>query len=127
MLTRLEEFETLTEMVRNNELQNTEEYIPDMLAYKEDLQLLCSRVDRLQAFLARVKQDLEKVEYNIDLAEANAGTSDGKLKNILKPLFFKKPDSAAARHVKSPVYEAPEIFKTSNYFPSDDDNFTSNS
>lgn len=121
MLTRLEEFETLTEMVRSNELQNVEEYIPDMLAHREDLTLLCNRVDRLQVFLVRVKQDLEKVEHNIELAEANV---EGKFKNILKPLFFKKQDSTA---VKSPVYEAPEIFETSKYFPPDDDNAASNS
>jgi hypothetical protein len=45
-------------------------------------------VDRLETFLNRVKQDLDVVESHMDAAEADVGNTNGKFKNILKPLFF---------------------------------------
>jgi hypothetical protein len=44
-------------------------------------------VDRLETFVSRVKQDLDVVESHMDAAEADVGSTNGKLKNILKPLF----------------------------------------
>jgi hypothetical protein len=35
-----------------------------------------------------VKHDLDVVESHVDAAEVDLGSTDGKLKNILKPLFF---------------------------------------
>ncbi|KDR23558.1 biogenesis of lysosome-related organelles complex 1 subunit 4 [Zootermopsis nevadensis] len=117
MLTRLEEFESLMEMVQTNGLHSLDGSVPNILSYKDRLTALCGRVDRLETFLNHVKQDLDVVESHMETAEADVGNSDGKLKNILKPLFFKKSDPV----VSSPVYEVPEIFKTSNFFPPDED------
>jgi hypothetical protein len=62
--------------------------VPNILLYKDRLKSLCDRVDRLEVFLNRVKQDLDVVESHVDAAEVDLGSTDGKLKNILKPLFF---------------------------------------
>jgi hypothetical protein len=62
--------------------------MPNIIMYKDRLRVLCDHVDRLEAFLTRVKQDLDVVESQMDAAEADVGNTDGKLKNILKPLFF---------------------------------------
>ncbi|XP_023713009.1 biogenesis of lysosome-related organelles complex 1 subunit 4 isoform X2 [Cryptotermes secundus] len=116
MLTRLEEFESLMEMVQTNGLHSLDGSVPNILLYKDRLRALCNRVDRLETFLNRVKHDLDVVESHMDAAEADVGNTNGKFKNILKPLFFKKPDKA----VRSPVYEAPEIFRTSDFFLPDE-------
>jgi len=62
--------------------------VPNILLYKDRFKSLCDRVDRLEVFLNRVKHDIDVVESHVDAAEADFGNTDGKLKNILKPLFF---------------------------------------
>ena len=73
--------------VRCNGLYSLDGSIPDILLYKEKLQVLCNQVDRLEAFESRVKQDIELVEAQMDAAEVDIGSTDGKLKNIFRPLF----------------------------------------
>ncbi|KAJ9584048.1 hypothetical protein L9F63_021605, partial [Diploptera punctata] len=119
MLTRLEEFESLMEMVRCNGLYSLDGSIPDLLLYKDKLQMLCNQVDSLEAFVNRVKQDIDLVESQMDAAEVDVGNTDGKLKNILRPLFSKISDAPTPRPARSPVYETPQLFKTSNFFHSE--------
>lgn len=74
--------------VQTNGLHSLDGSVPNILSYKDRLTALCGRVDRLETFLNHVKQDLDVVESHMETAEADVGNSDGKLKNILKPLFF---------------------------------------
>jgi hypothetical protein len=74
--------------VQTNGLHGLDGSVPDMLLYQDRLRTLCSRVDRLEMFVSRVKQDLDVVESHMDAAEADVGSSNGTFKNILKPLFF---------------------------------------
>ncbi|XP_046391160.1 biogenesis of lysosome-related organelles complex 1 subunit 4 [Ischnura elegans] len=120
MLTRLEEFETLVDMVQEDEGKCLGSNIPEIFTANKELEKVFEKIDRLEAFVGRVKHDLDIVESHLDEAEAEAGT-DGTLKNILKPLLFMKTEmSSAAKKVKSPVYEAHDIFKTDQFFHPDD-------
>lgn len=74
--------------VQTNGLHSLDGSVPNILLYKDRLRALCNRVDRLETFLNRVKHDLDVVESHMDAAEADVGNTNGKLKNILKPLFF---------------------------------------
>jgi hypothetical protein len=74
--------------VQTNGLHSLDGSVPNILLYKERLTALCDRVDRLETFLNRVKQDLDVVESQMDAAESDVGNTDGKLKSMLKPLFF---------------------------------------
>ncbi|KAG8223891.1 hypothetical protein J437_LFUL004727 [Ladona fulva] len=120
MLTRLEEFETLVQEDGGKCIGKT---IPEIDAANKGLLSLFEKIDSLEVFVARVKHDLDVVESHLDAAEAEAGT-EGTLKNILKPLLFMKSDmTSSAKKVKSPVYEAHDIFKTDQFFhPQDDQN-----
>jgi hypothetical protein len=62
--------------------------VPNIMLYKDRLKPLCDQVDGLEIFLNRVKHDLDVVESHVVAAEADLGSTDGKLKNIFKPLFF---------------------------------------
>jgi hypothetical protein len=79
---------SLSLQVQTNGLHSLDGSVPNMLLYKDRLRTLCDRVDRLETFLNRVKQDIDVVESHMDAAEADVGNTDGKFRNILKPLFF---------------------------------------
>ncbi|XP_049828798.1 biogenesis of lysosome-related organelles complex 1 subunit 4 isoform X2 [Schistocerca gregaria] len=115
MLTRLEEFESLMDMVRTDVTQSAVATVPDIVARKSELRTLCDRIDCLEALVTRVRRDLDTVESQLDTAEATVG-GEGVIRNMLKPLFFKKSDPLS-RAASSPPYQPPEIFKTGDYFP----------
>ena len=73
--------------VRCNGLYSLNGSIPDLLQYKTKLEGLCNQIDKLEAFVNRVKQDIDLIETQMDAAEVDIGTNDGKLKNIFRPLF----------------------------------------
>ena len=58
MLTRLEEFQSLMHMVQTGRLHSLNGTVSNILLYKDKLESLCDRVDRLEVFLNRVKHDL---------------------------------------------------------------------
>ncbi|XP_047114203.1 biogenesis of lysosome-related organelles complex 1 subunit 4 isoform X2 [Schistocerca piceifrons] len=88
MLTRLEEFESLMDMVRTDVTQSAVATVPDIVACKSELRTLCDRIDCLEALVTRVRRDLDTVESQLDTAEATVG-GEGVIRNMLKPLFFK--------------------------------------
>ncbi|KAK7869030.1 hypothetical protein R5R35_002980 [Gryllus longicercus] len=118
LLTRLEEFESLITMVQANGSQCLKNLVPDVVMCIDNLQTLCDRVDSLDTFVQQIRHDLDAVESQMDVAEADIGCAEGKLKSFLKPLFFKKSDPST-RTVKSPAYKPPDIFNTSNFFQPD--------
>ncbi|XP_046996417.1 biogenesis of lysosome-related organelles complex 1 subunit 4 isoform X3 [Schistocerca americana] len=89
MLTRLEEFESLMDMVRTDVTQSAVATVPDIVACKSELRTLCDRIDCLEALVTRVRRDLDTVESQLDTAEATVG-GEGVIRNMLKPLFFLK-------------------------------------
>ena len=46
------------------------------------------RIDHLEQFIARVNFDMDVIESQVETAEAVIGNSEGRLKSLLKPLFF---------------------------------------
>ncbi|XP_047114204.1 biogenesis of lysosome-related organelles complex 1 subunit 4 isoform X3 [Schistocerca piceifrons] len=120
MLTRLEEFESLMDMVRTDVTQSAVATVPDIVACKSELRTLCDRIDCLEALVTRVRRDLDTVESQLDTAEATVG-GEGVIRNMLKPLFFFKKSDPLSRAASSPPYQPPEIFKTDDYFPKTED------
>nr|CAD7461830.1 unnamed protein product [Timema tahoe] len=116
ILTRLEEFESLVDMVKNDPSYDLSQPVIDIAACKEELNALCERIDSLETFVGKVSRDMDVVESHLDAAKAEIGGSDETFKNMLKPLFFKKPDPAPPVPTKSPSYEPPKLFRTADYF-----------
>lgn len=51
--------------------------------------MLCQRIHKLDEMSKRVLEDVESLEVEVNNAEANlTNNTEGKLKNILKPLLF---------------------------------------
>ncbi|CAG2056259.1 unnamed protein product [Timema podura] len=120
ILTRLEEFESLVDMVKNDPSYDLSQPVIDIAACKEELNALCERIDSLETFVGKVSRDMDVVESHLDAAKAEIGGSDETFKNMLKPLFFRTLDSAITR--ASPRYqegygvEPPLLYSSSSSF-----------
>lgn len=116
-LTRLEEFKSIIEMMRadTNYL-----VVENILSRREELFALCERVHKLEALVSRVQQDVIVIETQVIEAEQDIKcNSEGKLRSMLRPLLFMKPDllPSTQRNNRLPPYLPPDIFKTSDFFP----------
>ncbi|XP_063235349.1 biogenesis of lysosome-related organelles complex 1 subunit 4 isoform X1 [Bacillus rossius redtenbacheri] len=116
ILTRLEEFKSLVEMVKHDDGYQMSEPMAHLSSCRSELDCLAARIDSLGLLVERARLDVDSVERDLNSAEAEMGSSDGKLRNMLKPLFFKKSEQVVAKPSKSPLYEPSEIFSTSEFF-----------
>ncbi|RZF34544.1 hypothetical protein LSTR_LSTR013258 [Laodelphax striatellus] len=117
MLTRLEEFQSVLEMVQTEAC--SEQIKKEVLARSGDVDALCGRVDRLEAFVQRVERDLNAVETLVQRAESELTRDNRPGLQRLIPTFFKKKEPSLATGSGSQLasFAPPEIFKTSDYFP----------
>ncbi|KAL0279898.1 UNVERIFIED_CONTAM: hypothetical protein PYX00_001361 [Menopon gallinae] len=121
MLTRLDEFENLVNMVRTDGQLCVDLSIPQILKCKQTLDCLCGRIDNLEQFVNRVKSDMEIVESQVEEAEQDVGQNVRSFKNIFKPLFFQSAETPPRRSGRTPTYEPPTLFSTSSYFTPEED------
>lgn len=82
---------------------------------------MCSKIDRLERFVAVVNGNLVTLEQHVSKAESELGVNALGLKGLLKPILDgiakKRSDSTSIdTDVQTIVYEAPLIFQTEDYF-----------
>ncbi|CAH0383553.1 unnamed protein product [Bemisia tabaci] len=124
MLTRLEEFSGIMNMMSVEVQKCADTCIPDLHRIRIQLMEFFRQIHMLEALVGRVHQDLNVVESQVMEAELDIGVSDGLFKNILKPFFSSKstdrsrnePTSSTTKKSQI-VYIPPAIFKTSDFFP----------
>ncbi|XP_076325253.1 biogenesis of lysosome-related organelles complex 1 subunit 4 isoform X3 [Tachypleus tridentatus] len=92
-------------------LSNT---LPLIYAKSLELEKIFERIDKLEAFIEVVRQNLDVMEEKVIGAEYLLGGSSVKkfFSSLPKPIFSKKSSNQDRRLVK---YEPPEIFSTSDY------------
>ncbi|XP_063235350.1 uncharacterized protein LOC134538194 isoform X2 [Bacillus rossius redtenbacheri] len=108
--------ETLKTRVKHDDGYQMSEPMAHLSSCRSELDCLAARIDSLGLLVERARLDVDSVERDLNSAEAEMGSSDGKLRNMLKPLFFKKSEQVVAKPSKSPLYEPSEIFSTSEFF-----------
>ncbi|XP_055610276.1 biogenesis of lysosome-related organelles complex 1 subunit 4 [Uranotaenia lowii] len=121
MLLRLEEFEALLELTKAQRSVAVQQNIGTIVAMKPEFDELCSRIDQLERFVAMVSKNLEAVEKQVQIAEEELDIPDKTINVLLKSLnIFSKPKTLERQTNRnaSGVYQAPTIFKTSDYFGS---------
>lgn len=119
-LTRLEEFKSIIEMMRTD---TNYVVVENILSRRGELLALCEKVHKLEALVSRVHQDVNVIETQVMEAEQDIKyNSEGKLRSMLRPLLFMKPDllPSTPRSNRLPPYLPPDIFKTSDFFPASD-------
>ncbi|XP_014670213.1 PREDICTED: biogenesis of lysosome-related organelles complex 1 subunit 4-like [Priapulus caudatus] len=126
MLTRLEEFSSLLDIVRADSALCLEETMPRILAKRREMEQVFASVDQLEAFVATVRLNLQQLEEAVEKAESER-SSLGSIKKVLSstlPSFLSRiPSGAGAasttRVQRARRYVAPPVFSTDSYFQKD--------
>lgn len=123
MLTRLEEFETLMNVMQSGQDDSSAKAFAKILQCKPEIDILNNRVNYLHIFVNKVNDDMTLLERQVEAAEIQLGIPDASIKSLLKPFLAKitKEPVPTTNHVKpGSNYTKPALFKTSEYFPHDD-------
>ncbi|XP_065090134.1 uncharacterized protein LOC135711266 [Ochlerotatus camptorhynchus] len=119
MLLRMEEFENILELVKEESSLAVQQNIPRIAAMKPEFDSLCDRLDALERFVAMVSKNLDVVERQVQIAEEELDIPDKTINVLLKSLniFGKpKPTEKQTNRNANGMYDPPAIFKTDNYF-----------
>ncbi|XP_037651423.1 biogenesis of lysosome-related organelles complex 1 subunit 4 [Sebastes umbrosus] len=121
MLTRVDEFVGMLDMIRNDTSQIVNENLPQIQQKSDEMRQIYRRIDKLEAFVKMVGANVTAMEEQVTQAEGDLGTLPGAFKKILRtmsvPGFLNKPASPRrlAPHQRQ---EIPSVFRTDDYFTS---------
>ena len=119
MILRLEEFESLLNMLKND-TRETRQFPSQLLGFREEFKEICQRVDSFQDLLKIIHQNLTNLERQVETAAEELGYSETGLRGLLKPLFKapKKVGEVPATNLDGQGNFVPvEIFRAADYFP----------
>ncbi|KAL8616353.1 hypothetical protein ACOMHN_032207 [Nucella lapillus] len=113
MLTKLEEFCGLVDMIRSDTSLCLAKTMPEIQSRCQEMQDMFGRIDRLEAFVAVVKKDVTTMEECVTKAEndLNSGTLIKRLSSLVSS---KKSSSSAPKAQFTP----PHIFRMEHYLGS---------
>uniref|UniRef100_A0A8C6WEI2 Biogenesis of lysosomal organelles complex-1, subunit 4, cappuccino n=1 Tax=Neogobius melanostomus TaxID=47308 RepID=A0A8C6WEI2_9GOBI len=119
MLTRVDEFVGMLDMIRNDTSQIVNENLPQIQQKSEEMRQIYRRIDKLEAFVKMVGANVNAMEEQVTQAEGELGTLPGAFKKILRvtvPSFLNK-QSSPRRPAAHQRQEVPSVFQTDDYFP----------
>ncbi|XP_067651272.1 biogenesis of lysosome-related organelles complex 1 subunit 4-like [Haliotis asinina] len=114
MLTKLDEFCGLVDMIRSDTTLCLNKTVPDIQSKCAEMEAIFEKIDKLEAFVGVVKQSVGKMDELVSKAEDDFGSIGGfmkKISSIVSPKRSQDPD----RRSKQPGFVQPEIFNTSDY------------
>ncbi|XP_029370367.1 biogenesis of lysosome-related organelles complex 1 subunit 4 [Echeneis naucrates] len=119
MLTRVDEFVGMLDMIRNDTSQIVNENLPQIQQKSGEMRQIYRRIDKLEAFVKMVGANVSAMEEQVTQAEGESGTLPGAFKKILRsvPSFLNKPASPR-RPTPHQRQEIPSVFRTDDYFTS---------
>ncbi|XP_033119731.1 breast carcinoma-amplified sequence 4-like [Anneissia japonica] len=115
MLTKLDEFCAVVDIIRSEASLSLNHCLPEITAKMNQMQELFKQIDQLEAFVGIVKENVTMMEEQVNQAEKDLGgmkTLKGFLNSI--PLFSQKSSTHKNTTVKK--YTQPEIFRAKDYF-----------
>lgn len=118
MLTRIDEFVGMLDMIRNDTSQIVNENLPQIQQKSEEMRQIYRRIDKLEAFVKMVGANVNAMEEQVTQAEGELGTLPGAFKKILHvtlPSFLNK-QSSPRRPAAHQRQEVPSVFRTDDYF-----------
>ncbi|XP_059801496.1 biogenesis of lysosome-related organelles complex 1 subunit 4 [Hypanus sabinus] len=118
MLTRVDEFCGMLDMIRNDSSQIMNENIPEIHAKADEMKQMYKKIDKLEAFVKMIGKNLSSLDDQVTQAEAELGTFPSAFKKILHSFsssaFFNKPSFPKKQQQK---FEVAPLFRTEDYFP----------
>ncbi|XP_033010630.1 biogenesis of lysosome-related organelles complex 1 subunit 4 [Lacerta agilis] len=119
LLTRVDEFVGMLDMIRSDSSQVVSESVPHIHAKAMEMKQLYRKIDKLEAFVKMVGNSVSGMEEQITKAESDLGAFPNTFKKFLHtinvPSFLNKSSSSRQNQT---IYEPPDLFKTEDYFPS---------
>ncbi|XP_061197474.1 biogenesis of lysosome-related organelles complex 1 subunit 4-like [Saccostrea echinata] len=119
MLTKLEEFCGLVDMIRADTNLCLTETLPRIQTKCTQMQEIFEKIDKLEAFVGMVKTNVSVLEECVNKAEDEMGSLSG-LKKMLSS--FVGPKKTVSKSDKKAVFNPPEIFSTKDFFPGPQEN-----
>ncbi|XP_078097775.1 biogenesis of lysosome-related organelles complex 1 subunit 4 isoform X1 [Mustelus asterias] len=117
MLTRVDEFCGMLDMIRNDSSQIMNENIPEIHAKADEMKQLYKKIDKLEAFVKMIGQNVCVLDDQVTQAEAELGTFPSAFRKILHsigtPAFLNKSSLPKRQQQK---FEPPALFRTEDYF-----------
>uniref|UniRef100_A0A3Q0SCT1 Biogenesis of lysosomal organelles complex-1, subunit 4, cappuccino n=1 Tax=Amphilophus citrinellus TaxID=61819 RepID=A0A3Q0SCT1_AMPCI len=120
MLTRVDEFVGMLDMIRNDTSQIVNENLPQIQQKSDEMRQIYRRIDKLEAFVKMVGANVSAMEEQVTQAEGELGTLPGAFKKILRTMTvpgFLNPASPR-RPAPHQRQEIPSVFRTDDYFTS---------
>ncbi|XP_068603097.1 biogenesis of lysosome-related organelles complex 1 subunit 4 [Brachionichthys hirsutus] len=121
MLTRVDEFVGMLDMIRNDTSQIVNENLPQIQQKSDEMRQIYRRIDKLEAFVKMVGANVSAMEEQVAQAEGELGTLPSAFKKILRtmsvPGFLNKPTSPR-RPAPPQRREIPSVFRADDFFTS---------
>ncbi|KAK7899041.1 hypothetical protein WMY93_019894 [Mugilogobius chulae] len=120
MLTRVDEFVGMLDMIRNDTSQIVNENLPQIQQKSEEMRQIYRRIDKLEAFVKMVGANVSAMEEQVTQAEGELGTLPGAFKKMLRTMTvpgFLNKQSSPRRPAAHQRQEVPSVFQTDDYFP----------
>ncbi|KAL6457550.1 hypothetical protein MHYP_G00345130 [Metynnis hypsauchen] len=116
MLTRVDEFVGMLDMIRNDTSQIVNTNLPQIHRKAEDMREIYRKIDKLEAFVKMVAANVNAMEEQVTQAEGEVKTLPGAFKKIFRsvPGFLNKP--ASPKRTPQQHQEIPPVFRTDDYF-----------
>lgn len=118
--TRISECESVFLPAIRHDNEIAAENLNAILQNRDKLDEICTQIDCLEAFVSRVKQDLQQLESQVDIATDELNIPQVSTLNIFKSLkiFSKRPNPHATNIGDNGKYQPVDVFKSANYFES---------
>ncbi|XP_062845429.1 biogenesis of lysosome-related organelles complex 1 subunit 4 [Trichomycterus rosablanca] len=119
MLTRVDEFVGMLDMIRNDTSQIVNVSLPQIYRKSEDMRQIYRKIDNLEAFVKMVSANVGAMEEQVTQAEGEVKTLPGAFRKIFRtmsmPGFLNKPSSP--KRAPQQHQDCPSVFRTDDYFP----------
>ncbi|XP_033754652.1 biogenesis of lysosome-related organelles complex 1 subunit 4-like [Pecten maximus] len=114
MLTKLDEFGSLVDMIRSDSTLCLTSTLPKIQGKQAEIQAIFDKIDKLEAFVSVVRDNIGTMEECVNKAEDEMGSFSG-LKKMLSS--FVSPKRSQTKDNRTLSFTPPEIFRTEGYFP----------
>ncbi|KAK0062740.1 biogenesis of lysosome-related organelles complex 1 subunit 4 [Biomphalaria pfeifferi] len=116
MLTKLDEFFSLVDMIRSDTSLCLTTTLPQIQEKCAEMEFIFDKIDKLEVFVNMVKDCVAATEDKVTKAENELGAIGGLVKKLTSFVSLqKKSPLQAASKGKKPEFIPPEIFSTEDY------------
>ncbi|XP_009949814.1 PREDICTED: biogenesis of lysosome-related organelles complex 1 subunit 4, partial [Leptosomus discolor] len=121
LLTRVDEFVGMLDMIRSDSSQVVNESIPQIYTKATEMREIYRKIDKLEAFVKMIGSSVAGLEERVVKAETDLGAFPSTFKKILHtisiPSFLTPSNKSSSSRQQQTLYEPPVLFKTEDYFP----------